>query len=438
VIVPLALALAAATVAAPEAPLSRLALVIARNDGGADRPELRFAHADAQTFAGVLRELGGVPADAVTTILEPDRAGLLQGLDDLRARAQSRDGRTEVIFYYSGHSDADGLILGAERLPYRDLKERIAAIPAAVRVVVLDSCSSGAFTRLKGGIMRAPLQVDASVDVKGTAVLTSSSVDETAQESDRLRGSFFTHALVTGLRGAADSSGDGRVTLTEAYHYSFTDTLQRTERTSGGAQHAAFDIRLSGTGDLVLTDVRHAPASLVLAPVLAGRVFVRTATGSLVAELLKDAGLPMALAVAEGTYDVTLQVGGATRSARVTTRGATTLVEERAFSDVPVEQTRGRGAAVMHDGGLPQTAMIYAGSGTLAIGSLALLGLGATSLGLHLEASRADGSADAKQVALDWGPWLLGGTALGTGLAVAGGVALAFSLSDTLSVESIE
>lgn len=419
-----ALLLAAAAAPAPEASIARLALVVARNDGGADRPELRFAHTDAQAVAGVLRDVGGVHEDALTTVLEPDRATMVRALDEIRARAQGTTGRTEVVFYYSGHSDADGLILGRERLSYGELKEHLAAIPAAVRVVVLDSCSSGAFTRLKGGTMRAPLLVDASTDVKGTAVITSSSVDETAQESDRLRGSFFTHALVTGLRGAADSSGDGRITLTEAYQYAFVNTLQRTERTSGGAQHAAFDIRLSGTGDLVLTDVRRASSSLTLASGVAGRVFVRDAKGSLVAELLKDAALPVSLAVDEGVYDITLQRGG-TRTARVTVRDAGTVVEERAFAEVNVERTRGRGAVTLAGGGLPPTAVFMAGTGAIAAGGAALIGLGAASLGLHLEASRADGSAEVKQLALDWGPWTLGGAALGAGLVAAGGVALA-------------
>ena len=50
----------------------------------------------------------------------------------------------------------------------------------------------------------------------GEALLTSSAADENALESKEIRGSFFSHHLVSGLRGAADSSGDGQVTLAEA------------------------------------------------------------------------------------------------------------------------------------------------------------------------------------------------------------------------------
>ena len=35
-------------------------------------------------------------------------------------------------------------------------------------------------------------------------LLTSSSADEDAQESDAIAGSYFSHHLVSGLRGSAD------------------------------------------------------------------------------------------------------------------------------------------------------------------------------------------------------------------------------------------
>jgi uncharacterized caspase-like protein len=57
------------------------------------------------------------------------------------------------------------------------------------------------------------------VDASGEVVITSSSADELSQESDEVGGSYFTHYLLSGLRGAADTSGDGEVTLDEAYRY---------------------------------------------------------------------------------------------------------------------------------------------------------------------------------------------------------------------------
>lgn len=53
-----------------------------------------------------------------------------------------------------------------------------------------------------------------------------------AHESDRLRSSFFSHHLITGLRGAADADGDERVALSEAYDYAYRQTLRSSGQTT--------------------------------------------------------------------------------------------------------------------------------------------------------------------------------------------------------------
>jgi len=154
-------------------------------------------------------------------------------------------------------------------------------------------------------VRRPPFLIDASSDVSGHAYLTSSSHDEVAQESDRIGGSFFTHYLVTGLRGAADVSDDKRVTLDEAYQFAFSETLAQTESTLSGPQHAVYEIDLTGTGDLVLTDLRATDASIVLDSELNGRVYIHeSATGQLAAELGKVAGREVEVDLAPGTYHV--------------------------------------------------------------------------------------------------------------------------------------
>ena len=60
----------------------------------------------------------------------------------------------QFFVYYSGHSDEEGLLLGGSRLSYAQLRQDLDGVPAEVRVAILDSCASGAFTRVKGGQMR--------------------------------------------------------------------------------------------------------------------------------------------------------------------------------------------------------------------------------------------------------------------------------------------
>ena len=136
--------------------------------------------------------------------------------------------------------------------------------------------------------------------MRGHAFLTSSAETESAQESDRIRASYFTHYLISGFRGAADLSGDGRVTLNEAYQFAFSETLGRTVDTSGGAQHPSYDINLSGTGDVVMTDVRQTTATLVLGEDLDGRFFVRNDAQELVVELYKPFGRKIELGLEPG------------------------------------------------------------------------------------------------------------------------------------------
>ena len=224
---PLVLCALLAAAAAGATPLpGRLAVVVGANRGSADRVPLRYAVSDAERFAAVLTELGGVaPADLVL-LREPSRQAFLGALGALRERAaQPGPRRAEVVVYYSGHADEKGLMLGREMVTYRELKDAMHGIAADVGIGILDACASGVITRLKGGQAQAGFLTDESMQMTGYAFLTSSSENEAAQESERLRGSFFTHALLSGLRGAADASGDGRVTLNEAYQFAFQETL---------------------------------------------------------------------------------------------------------------------------------------------------------------------------------------------------------------------
>jgi hypothetical protein len=288
----------------------RFVLAAGANFGGHDRIELRYAVSDAERFADVMQKMGGVDAADYYLLSEPDLDVFESTLSDLGKRvsaAKDSTGRTEVLLYYSGHADENGLLLGEERLAYSILREQMDSIDADVRITVLDACASGAITRIKGGQRRQAFLVDDSSDMQGYAFLTSSSATEAAPESDRIGASFFTHYLVSGMRGAADMSGEGKVTLNEAYQFAFHETLAKTTETEGGAQHPAYHINLSGTGDVVMTDVRETSAGLMLTEDLDGRFFVRNADEQLVAELYKPAGRTVELGLEPGSYEIILE-----------------------------------------------------------------------------------------------------------------------------------
>ncbi len=386
--------------------LRRFALVVGANQGAPDRLRLRYAIQDAERFARLITQMGGVSEADCLTLREPGRQPLLDALGVVRERslqARRTGQRTEVLFYFSGHADESGLMLGRERLGYRELREALAAMPTDVGIAVLDACASGAITRLKGGRLHPAFLTDESAQVRGHAFLTSSSESESAQESDQLQGSFFTHALLTGLRGGADASGDGKVTFGEAYQFAFDETLTRTTATQGGAQHPAYDIRMAGTGDVVLTDVRETSASLVLGPELEGRLYVWDADHHLLAELSKVAGRTVELGLEPGEYELRYEQQASLLKTRVVVakgeRRAVTRVEMTPLRRQP---TRLRGAAA----GAP------ADPYSLASRARAELLLGGSDLRVRTEAGGDSADVAGGAVGLDFGYWLSDALAL--------------------------
>jgi hypothetical protein len=288
--------------------IRRFAIVAGSNNGGPDRVKLNYSVSDARSMLKVLNEMGGVmPGDSIL-LIEPDRKSFFSGINAIQKKiseAAKTSGRRELIFYYSGHSDEDSILLGREKVSYKEIRDYINNISSDVRIAILDSCSSGAFTRLKGGKMQSPFLVDSAFNMKGYAFMSSSSHDEASQESERIKGSFFTHYLVAGLRGAADMTQDGRITLNEAYQYAYNETLAGTEKTMSGPQHPNYDIQMSGTGDVVMTDIRRSSSLMTISADIAGRLFIRDSGNNLVCELRKPAGREMQLGLDEGIYTVT-------------------------------------------------------------------------------------------------------------------------------------
>ena len=332
------------------AEVRRLVLAAGANNGGVDQKLLRYAVSDAEHFVEVLQEMGGLDPADVLLLRDPDLAAFEQGLADLGRRVQAarrRGGRLEVLLYYSGHADEEGLLLAGDHLGYRQLLDSLKTTEAAVRIAVLDACNSGTITRIKGGQPQPPFLVDESFDMRGYAFLTSSSADEDAQESDRIEASFFTHYLISGLRGAADVTGDGRVTLHEAYQFAFDETRARTLGTLGGTQHPAYGGQMRGTGGVVMTEVRRNAAGLLLDEELAGRLSIRNAQKRLVAELNKSPGRSVELGLVPGAYTLFLEMGDAGWQVAELDLAGAEFAEVRGgdFRVLPPEDARLRGGS---------------------------------------------------------------------------------------------
>jgi len=298
--------------ASEQTEVRRYLLSAGANNGGRERVLLRYAVSDAKAFASVLTEMGGVDKNGAVILSNPNSRELLNSIAALNklvsdSKTNAPDVRNEVFVYYSGHADRDGLKLGSETLSWADFRNAVNSIDADIRVAVIDACGSGAITRTKGGVAYPAFLSDASSNMRGYAFLTSSNENENSQECDRLKGSFFTHALLSGMRGAADLTGDGRVTINEAYQYAFNETLRNTQNTTSGIQHPSRDMNLAGTGDIVMTDLRETSASLSLSADIEGRFFIRDEKGNLFAELRKVGGRQIELGMPPGRYSIQME-----------------------------------------------------------------------------------------------------------------------------------
>ena len=328
--------------------VERFALYVAANNGGKEREVLRYAESDAEKLKIAMQEIGGVSSENSIILKEPNQAEVEFALQEFAKKVSSAKKtarRTEFIFYYSGHSDENALLLGEETFGYSQLKSSINSVPSDIHVVMLDSCFSGNFIRAKGGTRQKSFLVDDSSVVSGHAYLSSSSESEASQESDLIQSSFFTHALITGLRGAADSSGDNKVSLNELYYYAFNETLSQTEQSTIGTQHPSYDITLVGSGDLVLSDISTAESILVLDSDLYGKIYIRNETsGVLVSEIKKSAGNSIPLALPSGTYKVTMiQENQTLESSAKLKVGRSVSLQTKKFKKVSTTDTRTRG-----------------------------------------------------------------------------------------------
>ncbi len=337
--------------------VDRYAIYIGSNKGGKGREQLLYAGSDAMNFKKAMSEIGGVSEENSYVLIDPSKEAIDETLNKISRKittSQTNAKRSEFIFYYSGHSDESSLLLGDIPYDYSSLKAAITDVPSDIHVVILDSCYSGNFIRTKGGQKRKPFLIDDSSVVTGHAYLSSSSTNEYSQESDEIESSYFTNAMITGLRGAADASGDNKVTLNELYSYAFNDTLSKTEDSKAGPQHPNYNITLVGSGDLVLSDISNGEAMLSLSKDAKGKFILRDENGKLISEINKVAGQPIFMALPAGQYSAVIIDEYSTKQGYfLLEKDQIYVLDQNSLSSIKRKTNRVRGSTEEEDDILP-------------------------------------------------------------------------------------
>jgi hypothetical protein len=340
----------------------RWALAVGENRGLNEDPPLKYAQADARHVLQVLEEVGDVDPQRALLVAGADAdtvRGALKRLNE-RLAAEGTD-EDVVLLYVSAHADEGALHLAGTRLPTAELFEALKKLPVKVAVLIVDSCRSGSLTRMKG---LKPVDTPQKVEVvtgllEGRVVITSSGPDEYSAESDVIQGSFFTHHLLGGLRGPADTSGDGAVTLEEAYAWAAARTVESTFATRGGVQRPEAHVDLRGYGTLVLTTPAKSTSKVVLAAKEPGEwLILRLEPNGPVALVQKGEG-PAEVALAPGSYAVRLRTDDGYRERKVT------LAAEQSQRIDSTEMASGELIRVALKGPAPETRLTASIGGAL-------------------------------------------------------------------------
>ena len=243
--------------AAPSMSAERFAFVIGQNRGGPAASDLRFAEDDAKRYAQLLEDFAEVPDSNIRLLLHPDSGALAQTAVRMTTMLRGRGDPSDALlfFYYSGHADAEGLLLDSTRFSFSALRLMLDSMPSGVRIAVFDACQSGVVVALKGGARAEPFFFADRMKIRGEIWIASASASERAQESATLKSSLFSFHFFTGLHGSADVSGDGRITAAEAYQYAYRKTLETSALTTGVLQHPVYRFNITGEGDVVLVDL---------------------------------------------------------------------------------------------------------------------------------------------------------------------------------------
>jgi hypothetical protein len=200
-------------------------------------PVLRYTDDDAYRFYAFLKSMegGALPDEQVRILIDEDatRDNVIENIKDVFDRAAATD---LVVLYFSGHGlngsflpiDFDGY---NNKIQHEEIAELFNKCKAKYKLCIADACHSGSLIAMRSTeaepVITQYYQMLAK-SVSGTALIMSSKADETSLESAGLRQGVFTHFLIRGLKGEADTNKDKVVAVDELYDYVFKQVRDYT------------------------------------------------------------------------------------------------------------------------------------------------------------------------------------------------------------------
>lgn len=265
------------------------AVIIGTHDYKGDALDLRYPAKDAQSMATALRiaseQLFGPENTHVTllTTAEGDARPTIEAIEQAFGQLAQAQPQDLVLIYLAGHGltfdpggGADYYYLTPEFGAFEEIEdpsvrdtrtlsgtrmqELLLESPAGKRVLILDTCHSGALVdTLDAGASRAapPGQARALERMKdrtGTYVLAGAAADAVSYETTRYGQGVLTYALLEGMRGAALDGNS--VNVASLFHHA-RDRVPELAEGIGGIQRPVLKEPGSGSFDIGLVDSEH-------------------------------------------------------------------------------------------------------------------------------------------------------------------------------------
>ncbi|MGE0551733.1 MAG: hypothetical protein AB7O24_28890 [Kofleriaceae bacterium] len=352
--------------AAPTTPDSFVLIVTNNRSVELGRPDLSYADDDGAKYYETFRT--AVPEANVQLLTELDRdtarlfpsiAGVVQpptkqalwvAAANIATKVADarRAGRTaELTFVFAGHGDVDDgrgfLELRDGRFTAEDLEALITKVGATRSHVILDSCNSFfVINARKPGGRRFATPKDAAESLSkrlpNVGVFLSTSAEAEVFEWSELQSGIFSHAVRSGLSGAADVNGDGAVSYEELG--AFVDTAT-AEIKNPVYRPKVFARGPQGKAAATLFSPGHATLGrFELDRERSLRVTLRDADDLPWIDVFKEAGTPMAVWLPARLRE------GVIEELEVTTSGSRTLARRRIDASFAAgEIVAGAGAA---------------------------------------------------------------------------------------------
>ncbi|HPO35853.1 MAG TPA: caspase family protein [Syntrophales bacterium] len=219
--------------------------------------ELKYATADAELFAGTIREVSAPLFEKVEMkVLSRPEETTKESIKKTLLGFRSMNPDDVFVFYVASHGTVDegefflitsnvGSVstarLREDAITQAEMKELIANIPSTKKFIVIDTCNAG---KLGEAIQVAMLSRGMSEETAmkilsravGSTVLSASTGLQEAIEGYNNHG-LFTYVLAEGLRGKADYDGDGFIKTAEIANYVDSEVPTLAEKVFKRAQY---------------------------------------------------------------------------------------------------------------------------------------------------------------------------------------------------------